>query len=274
MQESEKWKWSHSVVSDSVWPHRLQPSRLLCPWDFPGKCTGVGCHCLLGDDIAAWLQTSSLSYFLIGAQPFQSGSQPCVQHSVWPPTGPQQETHYICPWFFFFFFWLHTLACGTLVLWQGSNPHPLHCRQSLNHWTTRKVPVLVLNVHLSVLCPHPLLIYFLQLRSTLSVFSWNPTGFSRSNSYTTSLLSSLVILRRSPFPFSRSMLLPHANTMFLFRGVFLLRTYWSLSLSLSGTLQSRGSITFHWMNDCVVKPEKDNERRMLETQVKTYLQPR
>ena len=47
MQESEKWKWSHSVVSDSWWPHGLQPSRLLCPWDFPGKSTGVGCHCLL-----------------------------------------------------------------------------------------------------------------------------------------------------------------------------------------------------------------------------------
>ena len=26
---------------------RLQPTRLLCPWDFPGKSTGVGCHCLL-----------------------------------------------------------------------------------------------------------------------------------------------------------------------------------------------------------------------------------
>ena len=25
----------------------LQPSRLLRPWDFPGKSTGVGCHCLL-----------------------------------------------------------------------------------------------------------------------------------------------------------------------------------------------------------------------------------
>ena len=25
----------------------LQPTRLLCPWDFPGKSTGVGCHCLL-----------------------------------------------------------------------------------------------------------------------------------------------------------------------------------------------------------------------------------
>ena len=36
-----------SVVSDSVWPHRGQPTRLPCPWDSPGKNTGVGCHCLL-----------------------------------------------------------------------------------------------------------------------------------------------------------------------------------------------------------------------------------
>ena len=28
-------------------PHRPQPTRLLCPWDFPGKNTGVGCHFLL-----------------------------------------------------------------------------------------------------------------------------------------------------------------------------------------------------------------------------------
>ena len=45
--ESEKWKWSHSVVSDSVRPHGLLPTRLLHPWDFPGKSTGVGCHCFL-----------------------------------------------------------------------------------------------------------------------------------------------------------------------------------------------------------------------------------
>ena len=36
-----------SVVSDSVRPHRRQPTRLRCPWDFPGKNTGVGCHFLL-----------------------------------------------------------------------------------------------------------------------------------------------------------------------------------------------------------------------------------
>jgi len=34
-------------VSDSYRPHGLQPTRLLHPWDFPGKSTGVGCHCLL-----------------------------------------------------------------------------------------------------------------------------------------------------------------------------------------------------------------------------------
>ena len=49
MRESEKWKWSHSVESDPQQPHGLQPSRLLCPWDFPGRSTGVGCHCLLWD---------------------------------------------------------------------------------------------------------------------------------------------------------------------------------------------------------------------------------
>ena len=34
-------------MSDSARPHGLQPSRLLCPWDFPGKSTGMGCHRLL-----------------------------------------------------------------------------------------------------------------------------------------------------------------------------------------------------------------------------------
>ena len=36
-----------SVVSDSVRPHRRQPTRLPRPWDSPGKNTGVGCHFLL-----------------------------------------------------------------------------------------------------------------------------------------------------------------------------------------------------------------------------------
>ena len=52
--ESLEWPyWScccccvTSVMSDSVGPHRRQSTRLPCPWDSPGKNTGVGCHCLL-----------------------------------------------------------------------------------------------------------------------------------------------------------------------------------------------------------------------------------
>ena len=39
--------FSHFVLSDSLRPHGLQPSKLLCPWDFPAENPGVGCHFLL-----------------------------------------------------------------------------------------------------------------------------------------------------------------------------------------------------------------------------------
>ena len=51
-----------SVLSDSSQSHRLQPTRLLCPWDFPDKNTGVGCH-----------------FLHQGNFPIQ-GSNPCLQY--------------------------------------------------------------------------------------------------------------------------------------------------------------------------------------------------
>ena len=44
-----KWKVKVKLLSRVrlYRPHGLQPTRLLCPWEFPGKSTGVGCHCLL-----------------------------------------------------------------------------------------------------------------------------------------------------------------------------------------------------------------------------------
>ena len=51
-----------SVMSDSLQPHGLQSIRLLCPWDFPDKNTGVGCH-----------------FFLQGILPTQ-GLNPCLLH--------------------------------------------------------------------------------------------------------------------------------------------------------------------------------------------------
>ena len=46
MHESEKWKWSRSVVSDLATPWTAAYQAPLS-MDFPGKSTGVGCHCLL-----------------------------------------------------------------------------------------------------------------------------------------------------------------------------------------------------------------------------------
>ena len=59
-------QFSPSVVSDSPWPHGLQPTRLLHPWDFSGESTGVGCHCLLWCSSYSWCQTTAL--MLIVAQ--------------------------------------------------------------------------------------------------------------------------------------------------------------------------------------------------------------
>ena len=48
---SESWLslllFSPSVMSDSLRPHGLKPTRFLCPWNSPGKNTGAGCHFLL-----------------------------------------------------------------------------------------------------------------------------------------------------------------------------------------------------------------------------------
>ena len=65
MHESEKWKWSRSVVSASSQPHGLQPTRLFCPWDFPGKSTGVSCHCLLQSNKTILYQIGNKSFFLL-----------------------------------------------------------------------------------------------------------------------------------------------------------------------------------------------------------------
>ena len=51
-------------VSDSVQPYGLQPIRLLCPWDSPGKNTGVGCHALLQEICPTQRSNLCLLYLL------------------------------------------------------------------------------------------------------------------------------------------------------------------------------------------------------------------
>ena len=45
-------------MSNSVWPHRWHLTRLLCPWDFSGKSTGVGCHFLPQARVLEWVAIS------------------------------------------------------------------------------------------------------------------------------------------------------------------------------------------------------------------------
>ena len=74
--------FSHSVVSDFFCdPHGLQPARLLCSWDFPGKNTGVGCHFLLQGIFPTQGSSLLLLYWQAGCLPLGHQGSPRVS---WP----------------------------------------------------------------------------------------------------------------------------------------------------------------------------------------------
>ena len=70
-----------SVVSDSLRPHGLQPTRRLCPWDSPDKNTGVGCQALL----QGIFPTQGSNPGLLCLLHWQAGSLPLV-----PPGKPKR----------------------------------------------------------------------------------------------------------------------------------------------------------------------------------------
>ena len=61
-------------MSDSVRSHRWQPTRLPCPWDSPGKNTGVGCHFLL-QCMTVKVKVKSLSRVQLLATPWTAAYQ-------------------------------------------------------------------------------------------------------------------------------------------------------------------------------------------------------
>ena len=79
---------SRSVVSDSVRPYGLQPTRLLCPWDSPGKNTRIGCSALLQGifQIQRWnpglLHCSQILYHL-SHQGSPSFGDIIIERQVW-----------------------------------------------------------------------------------------------------------------------------------------------------------------------------------------------
>ena len=68
-------------MSDSVRPHRRQPTRLSCPWDSPGKSSSVGCHFLL--QCVQVKTEKEVTQFCLTLRPYG-----------------QQPTSFLCPWDF------------------------------------------------------------------------------------------------------------------------------------------------------------------------------
>ena len=83
----------HLVVSDSLRPHGLQPTSFLCPWDFPGKNTGVCCHSLL----QGIFPTQGSNLCLLPLLPWQVGSLTSVTTWEAPSQVIQTATNFfIC----------------------------------------------------------------------------------------------------------------------------------------------------------------------------------
>ena len=59
-----------------LWPHGLQPIGLLCPWDFPGKNPGVGCHFLLQGFFPNQESNSRLLHWQVDSLPARRQGSP------------------------------------------------------------------------------------------------------------------------------------------------------------------------------------------------------
>ena len=111
-------------MSDSVQPQRQQPTRLPCPWDSPGKNTGVSCHFLLqGMKVKSESEVSQLCPALHDPH----GLQPTRLLRPWD--FPGKSTGVGC----------HFLLQGIFPT-QGSNPGLPPCRQMLYHLSHQGSP--------------------------------------------------------------------------------------------------------------------------------------
>ena len=69
--------YSRSAASDSLQPCKLEPTRLLRPWDSPGKNSGVGCHFLLQGNLPNWEIKPGSPALQADALPSKPPGKPC-----------------------------------------------------------------------------------------------------------------------------------------------------------------------------------------------------
>ena len=120
MHESEKWKGSRSVMSDSSWSHGLQPTRLLSPWDLPGKSTGVGCHLILLSTTTINLAKDlyyDMSPFLWLVYISKFAELPLIFSCIVPPLSFFKLLHKTC----FYLNWCQYLNCYKIMCFYTIN---------------------------------------------------------------------------------------------------------------------------------------------------------
>ena len=103
-----------SCPTDYVRPHRWKPMRLTCPWDSPGKNTGVGCHFLLQ---CMKVSESEVAQSCPTLCEFMDCSPPCSSiHGIFPGKSIGLGCHFLLQGIF---------------PTQGSNLGLPHCKQTL-----------------------------------------------------------------------------------------------------------------------------------------------
>ena len=89
------------VVSDSLRPHGLQPTRLLCPWDSPGRNTGVSCHFLLQGIFPTQASNPGLLHWQAGSSSLRHLGSPCLTSKahagIWGMAGAPSSSSVITP---------------------------------------------------------------------------------------------------------------------------------------------------------------------------------
>ena len=86
-----------SVMSDSVWPHGLYPTRLLCPWGSPGKDAGAGCRFLFQGLFPTQGSNLSLLHLLhwqVGSLPLAPAEKPTFKCSQLQPNWSTSSAHH------------------------------------------------------------------------------------------------------------------------------------------------------------------------------------
>ena len=198
---------SHSVVSDSLQSCGLQPVRLLCPWDFSGKNTGVSC--ISYSRRSSWPRgptcISSFSCSLLLEPPWEAPCQSlgCVRlfATPWavasslisPWNSPGKNTGVGC---------CHALRQGIFPT-QGPNLGLLHCRQILHSLSHHGCP---------------------KEKGSFGTWTWN-----------------LSCLRHEPYTVEQSASFPGEEGVLLLLSIYLISILWTCILRAVSTMKSRQS---------------------------------